>query len=64
MKKSHEFLRSLFIVKDKKRNLYRRKCPFNKTSYGLPPKYLQDVLGKRTTQDIKKGTPLKLQLID
>jgi len=31
--------------------------------YGLPPKYLKDILGKRATQDTKKGTPLKQENI-
>ena len=31
--------------------------------YGLPPKYLKEILGKRATQDIKKGTPLSWELV-
>jgi len=31
--------------------------------YGLPPKYLKEILDKRTTQDIKKGTPLKWRVV-
>ena len=31
--------------------------------YGLPPKYLKDILGKKSKIDIKKGTPLKWEIV-
>jgi sialic acid synthase SpsE len=31
--------------------------------YGLPPKYLPDVLGRRATRDIMRGTPLTWALV-
>ena len=30
---------------------------------GLPPKYLEDVLGQRVVRDIKRGTPLSSELV-
>ncbi len=65
MKKSRELSRSLFVVKD-----MRAGEPFTeenvrsiRPAYGLPPKYLKEVLGKRATKDIKRGTPLSWELI-
>jgi len=34
-----------------------------RAGYGLPPKYLKNILGKRAAQYIKKGTPLSWDLI-
>ena len=65
MKKSSEFSRSLFVVKDIKAGevFTEENIRSIRPGYGLPPKYLKDILGKRATQDIKKGTPLKWKLI-
>ena len=65
MKKSREFSRSLFVVKDMRAGevFTEENIRSIRPGYGLPPKYLKDVLGKRTTQDIKKGTPLSWELI-
>ena len=64
MKKSREFSRSLFVVKDIKVGeiFTEENIRSIRPGYGLPPKYLKDILGKRATQDIKKGTPLKWEL--
>jgi pseudaminic acid synthase len=61
MKKSRELSRSLFVVKDIKagETFTEENIRSIRPGYGLPPKYLKDILGKRATQDIKKGTPLK-----
>jgi len=65
MKKGREFSRSLFVVKD-----IRVGEPFTEENirsirhgYGLPPKYLKEILCKRTTHAIKKGTPFNWELI-
>jgi len=65
MKKSREFSRSLFVVKDIKagETFTEENIRSIRPGYGLPPKYLKDVLGKRAKIDIKKGTPLKWELI-
>jgi sialic acid synthase SpsE len=58
---SRIFRRSLFVVSD-----MRAGEPFTpenvrsiRPGYGLPPKFLRDVLGKRAAVDLKRGTPLE-----
>jgi len=65
MKKSREFSRSLFVVKDMKAGevFTEENIRSIRPGYGLKPKYLKDVLGKRVKMDIKEGTPLKWQMI-
>ena len=65
MKKSREFSRSLFVVKDMKAGevFTEENVRSIRPGYGLHPKYLKKILGKRATQDIKKGTPLNWDLI-
>ncbi len=65
MKKSREFSRSLFVVKDIKigevfSEINTRSI---RPGYGLPPKYLKDILGKQAKINIKKNTPFKWELI-
>ena len=66
MEKSRNFSRSLFVVKDmKKGDIFtdeniRSIRPGN----GLKPKYLPKILGKKASYNLKKGTPLKFNLID
>ncbi len=61
MKKSREFSRSLFVVKYIKAGEIFSEDNIRsiRPGYGLPPKYLKDVLGKQTKINIKKGTPFK-----
>ncbi len=61
MKKSREFSHSLFIVKDIKAGeiFTEENIRSIRPGYGLPPRYLKEILGKRATRAIKKGTPLK-----
>ena len=65
MKKSREFSRSLFVVKDIKigETFTEENIRSIRPGYGLPPKYIKEILGKRATQDIKKGIPSKWELI-
>lgn len=53
--------RSLFVVKDiKKGEVFTDGHVRSiRPGYGLEPKYLDQVMGKRATQDIEKGEPLK-----
>ncbi len=66
MKKSREFARSLYVVKDMKKGevFTEENVRSIRPGYGLHPKYLKDVLGKRAKRDIKRGTPLSWELID
>ncbi|MDH7604647.1 MAG: pseudaminic acid synthase [Melioribacter sp.] len=66
IKKSRTFARSLFAVKDIKagEQLTEENIKSIRPSYGLPPKYLKDILGKKARTDIKKGTPLNWDLIE
>jgi len=66
MKKSKEFSRSLFVVKDIKRGetLTEENVRSIRPGFGLLPKYLNGILGKKSKKDIKKGTPLTWDLIE
>ena len=65
MKKSREFSRSLFVVKDIKAGevFTEKNIRSIRPGYGLHPKYLKDILNKRANQDIKKGTPVSWRFI-
>jgi N-acetylneuraminate synthase len=58
--KSRIFRRSLYITKDMKAGgvLTRENVRAIRPGHGLPPKYLDVVMGKQVCRDIKKGTPL------
>lgn len=64
-KRSREFSRSLFVVKDIKKGevLTEENIRSIRPGFGLHPRYYKDILGKRATQDIKKGTPLSWGMI-
>ena len=66
VKKSREFSRSLFVVEDVKAGevLTEKNVRSIRPGYGLHPKYLKDILGRRAKKDIKKGTPLRWDLIE
>jgi len=66
MKKSREFSRSLFVIKDIKAGeiFTEENIRSIRPGYGLPPKYLKDILGKQASQDIKKGTPVSWELME
>ncbi len=62
---SKSFRRSLFVVKDISAGevLSSENVRSIRPGYGLPPKFLNEILGKRAACDIKRGTPLKWDLI-
>lgn len=66
MKKSREFARSLFVVKDMKEGevFTEENVRSIRPGYGLHPKYLKILLGKRVKEDVKKGTPVSWELLD
>ena len=65
-KKSREFSRSLYITKDiEKGDVFSEKNLRSvRPGYGLHPKYLKDVLGKRAKRDLLFATPLKREDIN
>jgi pseudaminic acid synthase len=66
IKKSRELSRSLFVVKDVKAGeiFTEENVRSIRPGYGLHPKYLRDVIGKRARKNITRGTPLRWDLIE
>jgi pseudaminic acid synthase len=66
VEKNRVFARSLFVVKDIKKGdiLTEDNIRSIRPGYGLHPKYLKGILGKKVKCDIRKGTPLKLEFIE
>jgi pseudaminic acid synthase len=64
-KKSRQFSRSLFIVKDVKagEKITRENVKSIRPGFGMHPKYLFEVLGKEFNQDFEKGTPMSKELL-
>ena len=62
---SLEHRRSLYIGDDLKSGdiLTKENVRIIRPGYGLPPKYLETVLGKPVKRNVKKGTPLSLELL-
>jgi len=60
MKKSRDFSRSLFVVEDMKaREVFTEENIRSiRPGYGLPPKYLKNIIGRKATRNIERGTPL------
>lgn len=63
--KSRVFRRSLFVVKDVKAAevFTEENVSSIRPGYGLHPRYLKEVLGRRAARDIKRGTPFSWELI-
>lgn len=64
-RKNKVFRRSLFVTKDMKANeiFTEENVRSIRPAGGLPPKYFSSVLNKRTKKGIKRGTPLRWDLI-
>ncbi|MGB9807582.1 MAG: pseudaminic acid synthase [Thermosulfidibacteraceae bacterium] len=65
-KEMRKFARSLFVVKDVKKGetFTEKNVRSIRPGYGLHPKYLKEVLGRRARRDIRKGEPLSWDMID
>ncbi len=65
-KKAREFSRSLFIAQDvaKGDTLSEENVRSVRPGFGMHPKELKNVLGKRFKNDFQKGTPLSRDLIE
>ena len=63
--KSRVFRRSLFVVQDVRfgERFTKDNVRSIRPGYGLPPRYLEAVLGLRAAKDIERGTPLDWKLI-
>ncbi|QWR76944.1 pseudaminic acid synthase [Candidatus Magnetomonas plexicatena] len=66
VKKSREHARSLFVVKDMRAHeaFTTENVQSIRPAYGLPPKYLTEILTKRAKVDIKRGTPLSWDIVE
>lgn len=64
--KSREHSRSLFIVKDMKAGdvFTEENVRSIRPGFGVPTKYIKDIIGKKTSKELKKGTPLTWNVID
>lgn len=64
-KKSLIFRRSLYIAQDMKAGdtLTGENLKSIRPGLGLPPKYLDILLGKKIIQNVKKGTPMTWELV-
>lgn len=62
---SRAFRRSLFVVKDIKKGdpITAENVKSIRPGYGLHPRHLKDVLGRRSAYDLIKGTPLALDML-
>ncbi|MCU4582033.1 pseudaminic acid synthase [Acinetobacter gyllenbergii] len=60
-----QFRRSLYFVKDLKAgDIIDESCIRSvRPGYGLPPKFYDELLGKKVTQDISENSPVKLEII-
>ena len=65
MKANREFSRSLFAVRDMKKNevITEENVHSIRPGFGLHPKYLKEISGKKVNKDLKKGTPFELKFI-
>lgn len=65
-KVSRRFSRSLFVVKDVLKGdlVTEENVRAIRPGFGLHPKYLKEILGKRFTKDITLGEPLSLDMTD
>ena len=66
MKANREFSRSLFVVNDIKKGecITENNVRSIRPGFGLHPKYLKEILGKKVKKDLNKGTPFDLSFID
>lgn len=64
--KNREFSRSLFICEDVSNGdtITEKNVRSIRPGYGISPKYLPEIIGKKFNGDYKKGTPLKFEHID
>jgi len=61
-KKSRQFSRSLFVVKDVKKGdlITKENVRSIRPGFGLHPKYFSELIGKKFKQDFERGTPMDI----
>lgn len=66
VKANREFSRSLFVVEDMKKGdiITEDNVRSIRPGFGLHPKYLNKILGKKVNKDLDKGIPFDLKYID
>ncbi|MES2431378.1 MAG: pseudaminic acid synthase [Bacteroidota bacterium] len=66
VQKNRKFARSLFIVKDINAGdiITEENVRSIRPGYGLHPKFLKDVIGKKIKTSVLRGTPLSMELIE
>ena len=59
------FRRSIYIAKDIKQGevLTEKNLSIVRPGLGLPPKYLEIILGRKVNKNVKKGTAVSWELI-
>ena len=64
-KKSRQFSRSLFVVKDVKVGevITKENVRSIRPGFGMHPRHLSEIIDKEFTKNIKKGTPMSFDLI-
>lgn len=66
IKRSREFSRSLFVVEDVNAGeiFTEKNVRSIRPGHGLHPKYLKEIIGRKSRKNIKKGTPMSWNLIE
>jgi pseudaminic acid synthase len=66
MRNSRQFARSLYVVKDIKEGeiITEGNVKSIRPGFGMHPKYLMKILGKKATINIERGTPLRKEFIE
>ncbi|HIP11814.1 MAG TPA: pseudaminic acid synthase, partial [Arcobacter sp.] len=62
-KKSRQFSRSLYVAKDIKKGevITEKNVRSVRPGYGLKPKYLKEILGKKAIKNLEMGTAIKME---
>jgi pseudaminic acid synthase len=65
-KKSRQFSRSLFIVKDVKagEKISRENVRSIRPGFGIHPKHLSEIIGNKFNCDFEKGTPMSFEFLN
>jgi len=65
-KGSLQFRRSLYVAEDMKAGdtFTKKNLRLVRPGYGLPPKYYDVIAGKKVNRDVKKGAPVKWELVE